>query len=226
MREFTISVFLLALCGRGWAQAGKVSAVTQPIAVAGLNDRAELKDAVRPKTGNISLLPLPTGTAIRMKLETVLDTSSSKAGDAFTGRVTEDIKLGDRSEIPAGASLGGHIARVPQPLRLRGKPMIQLRPECITLPNGVRFSISAFVVDTNKVNGTDVDDEGRITGSTHTTRDTVELGAGAGAEAIVGGIAAGGKGSLIGAHWRRRNTGSLVCPAQLCIDSCGGRNHF
>jgi len=36
---------------------------------------------------------LPTGTAVKMKLETTLATFSSKAGDPFSARVTEPLVM-------------------------------------------------------------------------------------------------------------------------------------
>ena len=142
---------------------------------------------------------LPVGTAIRMKLETPLYTGSTKPNSEFFGRVLEDIKLNGKVIIPVGSSFQGHVMQVSNPRRFKGKPMIQLKPESVTLPNGQKYVISAAVVDTNKVNGTDVDEEGRIKGPGHTDRDPMEIGAGTGAGAIIGAIAGGAKGSLIGA---------------------------
>src|SRR5215510_13306607 len=191
----------------------------------------ELRQPVRPEpppkvTASVSVLPV--GTAIRMKLETPLSTSSTRAGDTFSGRVTEDVRLNSKVILPVGASLQGQVIRVSEPRRIKGKPMIQLLPESVTLPNGRKCAISAAVVDTNKINGTSVDDEGRIKGPGHSDRDVVEIGAGTGAGAIIGGIAAGGKGSLIGAgigaggtviHWlTKRNSASLPAGSEIIFE--------
>jgi hypothetical protein len=98
----------------------------------------------------------------------------------------------------------------------------------VVLPNGQRLAINAVVVDTNKINGTSVDDEGRIKGPGHTDRDVMEVAAGTGVGAIVGGIAAGGKGSLIGAgvgagatviHWlTKRNSASLPAGSEIIFE--------
>ena len=106
--------------------------------------------------------------------------------------------------------------------------MIQLRPESLTLANGQKYAISAAVVDTNKVNGTDVDDEGRIKGPGHTGRDVAEIGAGTGAGAIIGGLAGGAKGSLIGAgigaggtiiHWlTKKNYAYLPAGSEIIFE--------
>lgn len=171
---------------------------------------------------------LPVGTAIRMKLETALFTESSKEGDTFTGRVLEDVRLGSQVVFPVGASLQGHVIRVSEPRRIKGKPMIQIRPEYVILPNGQRLAISASVVDTGKRNDTSVDSEGRIKGPGHTRTDTIELGAGAGGGAAIGALAGGAKGSLIGAgigagaaitHWlTKRNSAYLPAGSEIIFE--------
>ena len=191
----------------------------------------ELKQASKPEppaivTSHASILPV--GTAVRMRLETPLSTSSTSAGESFSGRITQNVKLNDKVILPVGASLQGQVIRVSEPRRIKGKPMIQLLPESVTLPNGQKYAISAAVVDTNKINGTSVDDEGRIKGPGHTDRDVMEIGAGTGVGAIVGGIAAGGKGSLIGAgigaggtviHWlTKRNSASLHAGSEIIFE--------
>jgi hypothetical protein len=163
-----------------------------------------------------------------MRLETALSTSSNASGDTFSGRVLEDVKLNNQVILPVGATLQGQVVRVSEPRRIKGKPMIQLLPQAVVLPNGQRLAINAVVVDTNKINGTSVDDEGRIKGPGHTDRDVMEVAAGTGVGAIVGGIAAGGKGSLIGAgvgagatviHWlTKRNSASLPAGSEIIFE--------
>jgi hypothetical protein len=50
---------------------------------------------------------LPTGTAVKMKLETTLATFSSKAGDPFSARVTEPVVVDGKTVIPIGATVEG-----------------------------------------------------------------------------------------------------------------------
>ena len=48
---------------------------------------------------------LPTGTAVKMKLENTLTTFSSKAGDPFQARVTEPVVVDGKTVIPVGATV-------------------------------------------------------------------------------------------------------------------------
>src|SRR5579862_4528721 len=81
---------------------------------------------------------LPTGTSVKMKLETTLATFSSKAGDPFSARVTEAVVVDGRTVIPIGATVEGRVTKSDGPRRIAGKPTIAIFPENLILPNGDR----------------------------------------------------------------------------------------
>ncbi len=227
-KSFVIALSLFSIAS--FAQQTKPSPAQAladaPIATAEL--KAPDKPDTAPKATTTVTSALPVGTAIRMKLETPLYTSSTKEGDTFSGRILEDVKLNNKVVLPVGASLQGHVVRVTDPRRIEGKPMIQLRPEFVTLPNGQKFAVSAAVVDTKDINGTSVDDEGRIKGPGHGDHDALEVGAGTGAGAVIGALAGGAKGSLIGAgigavgtiaHWlSKRNYAYIPAGSELIFE--------
>ena len=166
-------------------------------------------------------LALPAGTAVRIKLESTLATFSSKRGDTFSGRVTEAVALAGKTIIPVGATVQGTVGQVSEPRRAQGRPTIALFPHTVILPDGSRYSLSATVVDTNLRNGTDVSQEGEFKGSTRDRSDNVELAAGAAGGGVIGALAGGGKGFLVGAaigagattiHWLTKHH-SAVLPA-------------
>src|SRR4051812_34759457 len=92
-------------------------------------------------------LQLPTGTAVKMRLTEALSTDGNKAGDSFSGRVSEPVMLEGRTVIPVGATIEGHVMRVSSPRRIKGRPEISLHPEAVTFPDGKMLSMSAVVVD-------------------------------------------------------------------------------
>jgi len=141
---------------------------------------------------------LPTGTALRMKLENTLATSSSTAGDPFSARVTEAVVIDGKTVIPIGATVQGRVTKASEPRRVAGKPTIALFPEALVLPNGDRFTLNATLVDTNARHGTDVNTEGQFKGAGHDGKDLVQIGMGTGAGMLIGGLAGGGEGLLIG----------------------------
>ena len=230
MKKSILAVSLLLLWSFSLAaQQSKPSPSTPKAVTPELKEAPKAPSTTSQSMGNASSTPtLPVGTPVRIKLETPLYSASTKAGDNFAGRVLEDVKLEDKVVIPVGTSLQGHIMQVSDPRRIKGKATIVLRPESLTLPNGQRYVMSAAVVDTSKVNGTDVDDEGRIKGPGHGSHDALEVGAGTGAGAVIGGLAGGGKGLLIGAaigasgtvaHWlSKKNSAYLPAGSEIIFE--------
>jgi hypothetical protein len=145
-----------------------------------------------------SNLSLPAGTALKVKLENVLSTFTSKAGDPFSGRVTQPVLLDGKTVVPIGTTVRGRVTRVSEARRIAGKPTIVIFPETLVLPNGTRYMLNASLVDTSLRGGTDVNDEGQFKGAGHDGKDLTEIGMGTGGGMLVGGLAGGGKGVLIG----------------------------
>ena len=153
--------------------------------------------AAQPETTDLAL---PPGTPVYMKLETPISTRTNKMGDRFAGRVTQPVMLNAKTIIPVGAALEGKVIRAEEKRRVTGTPVIDLRPELITMPDGTRYSIIATVVDTSNTQDVNVDDEGRIHGRGHDGGDWKETGLATGAGALVGGLVSGSaKGTFIGA---------------------------
>jgi hypothetical protein len=162
---------------------------------------------------------LPTGTAVKMKLETSLATFSSKVGDPFSARVTEPVVLDGKIIIPIGATVEGRVTRANETRRIAGKPTIAIFPENLVLPNGDKFVLNASLVDTNAGHGSDVNSEGQFKGAGHDNRDLTEIGIGTGGGMLIGGLAGGGKGVLIGgaigatvtvAHWLGKHRSAML----------------
>ena len=141
---------------------------------------------------------LPTGTALKMKLETTITTFSSHAGDPFQARVTEAVFVDGKTVIPIGTTVQGRVTKTTEPRRVAGKPTIALFPETLVMPNGDRITLNATLVDTNARRGTDVNKEGQFKGDGHDGKDLTEIGMGTGGGMLVGGLVGGGEGLLIG----------------------------
>jgi len=164
---------------------------------------------------------LPTGTAVRMKLDTTLTTFSSKTGDAFSARVTEPVLLDGKTIIPIGATVEGRVTKTTEPRRIAGKPTIAVFPEALVLPNGDRFVLNASLIDTNMRHGTDVNTEGQFKGAGHDATDLTQIGMGTGGGMLIGGLIGGAKGLVIGgaigatvtvSHWLGKHR-SATLPA-------------
>jgi hypothetical protein len=164
---------------------------------------------------------LPTGTAVKMKLDTTLATFTSKAGDPFSARVTAPVVLDGKTVIPVGATVEGRVTKSSEPRRIAGKPTLAIFPENLILPNGERFMLNASLVDTNAGHGTDVNTEGQFKGAGHDGKDLTEIGMGTGGGMLVGGLIGGAKGLVIGgaiaatitvSHWLGKHR-SATLPA-------------
>jgi hypothetical protein len=164
---------------------------------------------------------LPTGTALKMKLETTLTTFSNKAGDPFSARITEPVVVDGKTVVPIGTTVQGRVTKTSEPRRVSGKPTIALFPESLVLPNGERFMLNAALVDTNARHGSDVNTEGQFKGAGHDGKDATEVGMGTGGGMLIGGLAGGGQGMLIGGaigagvtvtHWLAKHR-SATLPA-------------
>jgi hypothetical protein len=164
-------------------------------------------------------MALPAGTAFKVKLENTLSTFSSKEGDAFSGRVAQDVILDGKTILPIGATVQGRVTKVNEPRRIAGKPTIGIFPEAIVLPSGERYMLNAAMVDTSLRNGTDVNTEGQFKGEGIDGRDLTEIGMGTGGGMLIGGLAAGGKGLVIGgavgatltvAHWLGKKRSAVL----------------
>jgi hypothetical protein len=173
-------------------------------------------------------LSLPAGTAMKVKLEKTLSTSSSQSGDPFSGRVTEAVVLDGKTLIPIGATVQGRVTKVDEPRRIAGKPTIGIFPETVVLPNGERYMLNAALVDTTLGHGTDVNEEGQFKGKGHDGKDLTEIGMGTGGGMLVGGLIGGGKGLLIGgtigatatvAHWLgKRRSAEIPAGTELVLE--------
>jgi hypothetical protein len=165
--------------------------------------------------------PVPTGTALMVKLETTLATFSNKPGDLFQGQLIQPVVIDGRTVIPAGTKIEGHVAKVAEPRRISGRPTIKIVPETLVMAGGERLPLDATLIDTNAGRDTDVNQEGEFKGPGHDRRDKIEAGGGAAGGMLIGGLVGGPVGIVVGgmvgagstgAHWLSKHR-SATLPA-------------
>lgn len=139
---------------------------------------------------------IPADTVLLVELVNRLSSDVSQRGDRFEARVIEPAQY-------EGAQVGGQVARVTRPGKVRGTAELQLTFDQIRLDGGDWQDFSAQVTEVVRRGGDDsvgeVDAEGGVRGKSSTKEDVTRVGAGAGIGAVIGGIAGGGKGAAIGA---------------------------
>lgn len=171
--------------------------------------------------------PVPAGTALMVRLDTTLATFSNRAGDPFRGSITQPIVVNGATLIPAGATIEGRVTRVNEPRRIAGKPSITILPEAVIMPTGERYYLDATLTDTN-IPGTDVSSEGQFKGEGHDRRDQLETGGGAAGGMLIGGLAGGPVGIVVGGaigatattvHWlSKHRSATMPAGTQLTLE--------
>ncbi len=156
--------------------------------------RAIKRPATSRAAANEPVAPrLAVGTQMKIRLQDTIDTKNSADGDRFSAKVLDPSTHAD-------ATIEGHLARVQQSGKFKGRTSLVLSFDRISYPNGASRTMAAQVV---RVYGEDapkkVDEEGNVQTGNRTDTTIKRTGGGAAAGAIIGAIAGGGKGAAIGA---------------------------
>lgn len=126
---------------------------------------------------------LPDQTAIHVTLDQAVTSNQNRPGDHFEATVSQPIVVTGKTVIPVGAPVEGLVVDAHHSGRLMGRARLQLALESVTV-NGKSYEVRTAT-------------RTRI-GRNHNKRNIALIGGGAGGGAIIGAVAAGGKGALIG----------------------------
>ena len=127
---------------------------------------------------------LPSGTVVTVRLGHAVGSKISANGDHFSATVAKPVSVGGKVVVPAGAEASGRVVEAVPQGRFKGGAVLRLVLESVTVSGDARD------VETNAVSRY-LKGKGK--------RTAVLIGGGAGAGALIGGLAGGGKGALIGA---------------------------
>jgi len=127
---------------------------------------------------------LPAGTAISVTTSQSVNSKTARVGESVPGNISHDVVVGGKVVIPKGAPAKLTVVNAQPSGHLSTPAKLWLRLRSVTV-NGKTYSLTTSLA-------------GRTAGS-KAKRDTVFIGGGAGAGALIGGLAGGGKGAAIGA---------------------------
>jgi hypothetical protein len=143
---------------------------------------------------------LPEGTRISLQLNRHLSTKTNSEGDSFTAVVTIPVTLGDRMVIPKGSVVTGSISRLLRPGRFKGKAVMNLLFQSISIPGRNRdIPIVATQIRKDPGKNSRIRSEGSIEGESSIKNDVGKVLAPGLAGAGIGTLAGGRKGAGIGA---------------------------
>jgi hypothetical protein len=127
---------------------------------------------------------IPTGTAITVTIEQSISSKNAQAGQGVVATVARDVTADGRVVIPKGAHAKLVVSSVQASGRLSTPAKLYLRLKSVEV-HGKTYTIAT------SSSGKTMGGKGK--------RDAGFIGGGAGAGALIGGLAGGGKGALIGA---------------------------
>ena len=128
-------------------------------------------------------LVIPAGTSITVRLQQGLSSASAAPGERFSAVVDEPVVLGDQTVIAVGTPVTGHVTVARRSGRLRHPGELGLTLDTVDVNNQEVPLTTSHIV---------------VRGASHKKRNLRWIGGGTGGGAIIGALAAGGKGALIG----------------------------
>src|SRR5579883_3390728 len=152
-----------------------------------------------PPAGAQSALLIPSGTALRVRLDTGVSTRRNQPGDEFTATLSRPIMVDGQIAVPAGARLRGHLTQSAASGRLEGRAVLAL-----TL-DSLRVEGREYPLRTSQV---------ERMGAPHKKRNAFLIGGGAGLGAAIGAIAGGGAGTAGAAATGKEE---LTIPAEAAL---------
>ena len=132
-----------------------------------------------PKSQGVTV---PAGTSFKVAVSTGITSATAMPGDSWTGSVKDNVIVGDRVVIPAGATVHGVVS---------GAKAAEKGSRAVLV-----LSVRSVEVD-GKTHSLSANADSMIAGSTR-ARNVGAVAGGAGAGALIGKAIGGGKGALIG----------------------------
>ncbi len=131
-----------------------------------------------------TIVDLPAGTRIHVRLDQDLGSKISQPGDSFTATVADDVMVNGQTVIAKGARADGTVVDAKPLGHFKGGALLEVRLDRVHTNWGSYPVASSTIDQVEKGKG----------------KRTAEFAGGGGAfGALVGGLAGGGKGALIGA---------------------------
>ena len=126
---------------------------------------------------------VPARTSVTVRLQESLSSASAVPGEHFEAVLEEPIVVDNQVVVPAGALVSGHVVSAHRSGRLHHPGELGLTLDNVTVGDQQVRLLTSHVV---------------ARGGSHKKRNLGWIGGGTGGGALIGALAAGGKGALIG----------------------------
>jgi type IV secretory pathway VirB10-like protein len=158
--------------------------------------------APEPPAPQFEELVVDADSVIGLQIDSGVTSETARVEDAVTGRVTRDVRVGDRVAIPAGARAEGEVTLVERGGKVKDRARLGVRFTSIVLADGTRVPLDTETIYRE--------------GNGPSGESAAKIGGGAIGGAILGGILGGAKGAILG--------GSAGAGAGTAVVLAGGRN--
>src|SRR5271157_4337544 len=156
---------------------GSASNTMPPADVPAANNTAGAAQQAPPQ------VVIPAGTPITVRLQQSLSSASAVPGERFDAVIDQPIIVQDQVVVPVGALASGHVVVARHSGRLHHPGELGLTLDTVTVgQENIPLATSSVVAR----------------GRSHKKRNWGFIGGGTGGGALIGALAAGGKGALIG----------------------------
>ena len=129
------------------------------------------------------IVTIPSGTLLTIAMIDSIGTDTNKAGDTFTGSISDPVVVDGKTVLPKGMKVKGRIETLDEPGRVKGKAAMSL-----VLTDLVGQKSYAITTDPFSAQA-----------GAETKQNALKVGGGAAIGAIIGAIAGGKKGAATGA---------------------------
>jgi hypothetical protein len=135
-----------------------------------------------PEEGPAKLI-IPAGTSITVRLQQSLSSANAVRGERFEAVIDQPVMIGEQIVLPVGAPVEGHVTAVRRSGRLHHPGQLALTLDRVTVDQQIVDLTTSHIA---------------ARGASHKKRNWGWIGGGSGGGALLGALAAGGKGALIG----------------------------
>ena len=194
-RRTLLTSLLLAVALPCLALAAQDSASKPGSAVAANTSSASTNPTTATANNKFNGILLPAGSSLHVRLQTTLTSKTNKTGDKFTGYVEQPVTANDKTIVPVGSLVDGHVVMIKKSKRIKGVGEMRIVLDDITTENGDEFLLNGSLEEAqgSPCARTASDSEGTIKGCGKSAKSALKgaaiagaMGAGAGATVGMG----------------------------------------